>query len=193
MNQAQLSAFQRQLSGAVAAPAKVVTLPPSAFSDRWKGRPHHPVSIGLRLLSEDEVLEATKHAGNEADRSGRTQGDDLWTEAFNAALKRSVLVLAMCEPDDATKPYLKHIPNDTIRVAFLPLTIERLWLELDRVTALSSPSLPEATDDEIADLAETLADEPLMLMDAEQASRIRKLLAFVADEVESAIATSRSR
>lgn len=87
-------------------PARVVTLPVSAFCEAWTKRPRGPFQVGLRRLSADEYL----FAKGEAEKLAATllpdvdRGDSDWLEAYEIIYFHQILACALTDPQDARKP-----------------------------------------------------------------------------------------
>lgn len=168
----------------------VLTLPPSAFADTWSRKPKAPVRIGLRLLSESELTDVAAMARKYASRLHPMDGStpaDVWIEAYNASLIADALATALCEPDDVSVLWFKSTPNDTIRVAFRPATLKKLWEDYERLQKATSPLTGEATDEEIASLGATMADIAKTIANATgaQAARFRRICTFLKEEMQA--------
>jgi len=85
------------------APGATLVLPLWAFQDEWEGRPEAPVCVGLRLLSENDKLSARSQADKAASELHPIGGDN-WTDAFNDAVQLNIVAIAMCDPNDVTRP-----------------------------------------------------------------------------------------
>lgn len=114
-------------------PSATLIVPVSAFADAWSGKPAEPICTGLRLLSNEDRQKARKVA---EDQSWELHpgGGDGWLECYNDAVKRQVVALALCDPNDVTKasdtfPYAE----DTVLVA---LTVRGTQLIFDAVEQL---------------------------------------------------------
>jgi len=169
-------------------PLREKVLPPSAFADTWKGRPREPVRIGIRLVGHDIVDVAEQTAAEDvAHLSPGKDGSDerrIWIDAYNTAFMRGVLAQALCSPDDVDRPYFADAPNDRVRVAFPPRTLRALWEEFEALSVETSPTMPEATDEEIAGLAGMLAmPSPLSGIAPDPQRRLRRLVARLRAEL----------
>jgi len=176
------------IPGTVIAPLRVVTLPPSAFADTWRSRPKAPTKLGIRLVSEDEYIEALKNAAQDAWRDFPDPKDTKQREEIAAfALMRELLVHALCDPHNVDVPFFKETPNAMIRVALRDATIARLFEELEQLSASTNPLIAEATDDEAAELGAAIADpKSLEGVDPDRASRIRRLMTYLRAELDEA-------
>lgn len=169
----------RDLSATVE-PAGTVVLRPLDWSATYGKRPAADVAVGLRIPSESELLTAHAQACEEAGRRGRT--GDAHTFRFNEALVCWTLAAALCDPNDARKPYLERA-DEEVREAFPDATLRFLWDELERLRLMTSPVRKAATDDEVRDLATMLADGSLSALADGPALRVRRLLRFVLEEL----------
>jgi hypothetical protein len=157
-------------------PLKVVRLAPEDFAGTWADRPREGIAVGLRLVSDADEAEA-RHLASETSRDvdGVLQAAD----EYNDQLVASIVGAAICDPnDDSRDPPALPIMRDMIRQRLTSRAIRRLYNELDVLAADVSPAAREAGDDEVAELAEFLADP-----DASISNRARRLLAEVLDEL----------
>lgn len=169
-----MGAFSQQVA-ASRKPAAVVRLSPSAFADEWPDRPQNGVAVGLSLLS-DRALETCVAEAEKADDR-------------EVAMLRWAVGLALCDVNDASKPYFE-MQQDNLQHALRPDAIRHLYDELERATIEASPVRKPADDDDLIELARLLASGVIEHLSAPQALRLRKLAAFMADElsvVESVI------
>lgn len=162
------------------APAGTVVLQPQAWAATYKKRPADAVALGLRLPSEGELITAQAQATEEAAQRGRTGEARAWR--FNEALVCWTLAAALCDPNDAGKPYFERA-DEEVRSAFPDETLRHLWHELERLRLETSPVRKAATDAEVADLATLLADGALAAVPEPGATRLRRLLRFVLEEI----------
>lgn len=157
-------------------PLETVVVKPSAWTSSYPKRPEGEVALGLRLPSERELLTAHAEATKEAD--GRPEPDHSFR--FQEALIAWTLGAALCDPNDAGKPYFQR-GDEEIREAFPPETLRHLWHELERAQVAHSPVRPEITDEEARLLAQLLAQGAL---ERAPAPRLRRLLRFCLDELD---------
>ncbi|WP_394849702.1 hypothetical protein LZC95_19895 [Pendulispora brunnea] len=141
-------------------PRRCIVLSPAAFADTWSERPSEDVAVGLRLLAERDLQAAKLEASRWVERlysrdDGTLRDPETATEAWNDALIRWACALAMCDPNDVTRPYFRAA-EDTIAIALTPDAIRRVWDALEAFHAEESPVAPEATDDEIEELGWSL-------------------------------------
>ncbi len=188
-----MSAFRAGPSASKATkPLRVKVLPPSAFADTWKGRPREPARIGIRLVGHDIVDVAEQTAAEDvAHLAPGTEGSDeraIWVDAYNTAFMRGILAQALCSPDDVDRNYFTDAPNDRVRVPFPPRTLRALWEEYETLSLETSPTTPEATDDEIAALGTLLTlAEPLSGVGVDTQRRLRRLVSRLRAELIEAL------
>lgn len=170
-------------------PDHVVVLAPRAFADAYPKRPAADVAVGLRRLSQSEAQTAMAEARKEStagDRSGEAA-----SERFGEALVCWSVGFAACDPNDAGAPYFA-CGDEEIRQALTPEGIRRLWDELEMIHAAESPLLTPLADDDAADLANALAHDGLARLSTAKATRVRRWLRFVLDELRAAGAVPES-
>lgn len=165
-------------------PARILTLPPSAWHASYGKRPAGDVALGLRLPSEADVLAAHAEASKEADASGRT--GEARAFRFNEALVVWLLAATLCDPNEARKPYFERA-DEEVREALTPEALRHLWHQLEEAQLSLSPVRPLATDEEAGELGLELLDgDCLAALPTPQATRLRRLLRFCLDELRSA-------
>jgi hypothetical protein len=162
-------AQQKAKLGEKPRPARIVTLEPSAWAHN---APKTKVALGLRPLAQTELMTSQAEAWKEAHANGR-EGEAA-EERFNEALLCWVVGFATTDPNDASKPFFEF-GNEQVREQLRPETIRRLWDELELAKAATSPLLPAATDEELAELGALLCGEaPLEGLDPAKALRVRR-------------------
>lgn len=162
-------AQQKAKPGEKPKPARVVVLEPSAWA---QNAPKTKVALGLRPLAQGELMTSQAEAWKEARSNGR-EGEAA-EERFNEALLCWVVAFATTDPNDAGKPYFEF-GNEQVREQLHSDTIRRLWDELELAKAATSPLLPAATDEELAELGALLCGEaPLEGLDPAKALRVRR-------------------
>lgn len=158
-------------------PACIVELAPALWRDGRPAKPAAPVKVGLRLLAEKDFEDASARAAKDAwANHPEPMPEELRVEHYNNRLMGYLMAEATCSPQDVTQKYFEHAD---IKV-FLDLTpdgIRYLWDHYESFAISTSPTSPEATDEELDALAEGL-DEGTLLggLDIEQARRVRRLL-----------------
>jgi hypothetical protein len=176
---AQVSAEAKQRPDA-RKPARVVVLPPSAFSDEWPQKPVTDVAVGLRLVSESTLqsakAEAARHAiGFYEGRELDCVDEDARVEAYNDALVRFVCARAMTDPNDIAAPYFP-MAEDTIAQAMTTGGIMRVWDEYVRLLLGTGNRTTPIDDDDIVALAGALRPEVLRSLPRNVELEARKLL-----------------
>jgi len=162
-------------------PAATVLLPAKAWSSNYTARPRDEVALGLRCLSEADALTCEAEAAKEATAGGRSAEEA--PERFNEALMVWAVASALCDPNDARKAYFEFGDAD-VRRAFPPETLKHLFHELELAHLASSPVRPEASEEDLLDLADRLTDpEPFARLTPARAARLRRLLRFCLDEL----------
>ena len=162
------------------APSRTRTLPLSVFADAWVGKPATPICVGLRLLSEDDRRKARKTAEEQASEF-HPMGGDGWVECFNDAVKRQVAALAMCDPNDCTKPHdTFRYAEDQVLAAFTVSGTQFVFDAVEQLEIDSSPLERLADRESLARLARCLlAVDPAALN-----GRLSRRLTCMLDELE---------
>jgi hypothetical protein len=165
-------------------PAEAIAIPVEAFAQKWQGRPDGPVPVGIRLVGESENDWARKEAAKEATKAHGGHPNVVWIEAYNAALARLRLVVALCDPEDARKEWAwwRGVGQGVVGSMFTADGIDWLYTELERVERQHSPASAQASDDDIQALF-SLAPDALERMPPGRAARIRRVFAFLLEEV----------
>lgn len=133
-------------------PPRVVELPAECFVDAVA-----PVRVGLRLPAERDLQAAKTAAAQLIARHYRDALDsEEAIEAFNHAIMRHAVGLAMVHPDDARRTWFE-LPEAQIGKAMTPEGIRRAWDELEALRVDTSPLYREATADDAAELAQLVA------------------------------------
>lgn len=166
-------------------PQRVVTLPPSAFAETYNKRPAEPIAIGIRLVGEETTSGAMSLAVEDANRdAGEGIVESIWIELYNTNVMIHVLAQACCKHDDVNALFFEKAPNDMLRMAFRPATIQRLWEEYQALSKSTSPLTIEATDEDLLALGEMLQIQQLLEgVETFQARRLRRLATMLRDEL----------
>lgn len=162
-------------------PTGSLVVGPTAFADDYKERPGDDSCIGLRLLSEQDIVFAR---GEAAKLAVSIEEPEARLETYNDALMRYLVARAACDPNNATEPFF---PDEDI--AFRALSVEgtkALYDAYERLTIETSPVQPEATAEDLLGVAE-LAVKALPMLPPERASRVRRLLGFCILEMTGAL------
>jgi len=166
-------------------PPRIIVFPPTIFSDTWKSRPTADVAIGIRVPGDYDVSCARANAARiawdlhplEADVSGRM-------DAMNDAIMREFCSLGMCSANDVYQAYFPD-QEDDVRMKLTTEGAKRIFDEVEQLQIETSPVHREADDDECVLLAGalTVASETIDALPAFKAKRIRRLVAFLHDEL----------
>lgn len=163
------------------APHTTLVIPPSVFADEWPDKPLEDACVGLRLLSEQDVVAAR---GEAAKLAVTIDDEDARIETYNDALMRNVVARAMCDPNDIHEAWFRM--DEVAMVALTPEGTRHVFDAYERMRIERSPVQAEAADDAIATLHE-LALSALPLMTPARATRVRRLLAFCIDEMSEVV------
>jgi hypothetical protein len=175
-------------------PPSNVTVPPDAFSSTWTDRPDEPECIGLRFVPdqdlEDARIEAYKRAaGFFPDHEKSPETTELFIASFQDALVRWVIARGTCDPNNVHKPWhaWAAAPEDiVVEQALTDNGAQLIYDAWERMRLASNIGLPVATDEDIALLPELLVRLPAMALESRtRALRLRRLLRFVLEELES--------
>lgn len=185
-----------QLADRRTPPPGTVVVPPSAWAMTWDERPREDVVVGIRPLSESDLVFCRTEAmrlvtGWYDDRlvDAAPDGEYERVLAYNDALMRLAVARGTCDPNDAALPWDvwgKHGGDDRVREALTPEGTKMLWDALERTTLSVSPVGAQATDEEIEELSEKAA-RSLAKMPRWQAQRVRRLLRWCLDECLDAL------
>jgi hypothetical protein len=161
-------------------PARVVTLPSSAWADSRTDKPLEPVKIGIRLISEQDTQAARSEAAKVAvELAPVTPGADITedeqTAAYNGALMRFAAEYGTCDPKNAELPYFS-LGEFEIRGRMTPEGIRRLWHEIEALHIASDPSVSEVDDEGLAELFASLHADALDRLEKSDAALVRRLL-----------------
>lgn len=159
-------------------PARIVTLPPSSWV-ALDGAPTGEIAVGIRCLSQQEIMTAKAEATKEAAaRGGGGRG-----ERYNEALLAWTVGFSVCDPNDASKPFFR-LGDEDARRRLTPEALRRLWDETEMAHLETSPLRPEASDTDLAELALTLTDPGAWeRLSPGDAVRLRRLLRFALEEL----------
>lgn len=169
-------------------PRRTVKLPPSAFADGPQ-KPTEPRLVGIRLLGEG-VLQAVRVAAVQAAQKAHKDlptSDPVWVETFNAALMAGAAARALCHPDDVDQDYWPM--QRSVAPAVLGAGgIERIWDELEQLKIETSPTSPEANEEDIAQLVTHLSKGPTAFAKVMpgDARALRRLLRHILDMLDAA-------
>lgn len=164
---------------------KVVMLAPAAFADDWPSKPKVPVPVGVRLCSLEDIQFARAEASRVATEMHEPDSDERnWLDAFNDAIMRLVVARATCEPDDVSQPYW-DVADENVKLALSEGGVRALWDAYDALKLDTDQLAPQANDEDLAQLAETLADGSIWAgLELTDAERVRRLLRRALDALQ---------
>lgn len=166
-----------QQTGAKRKAPSTFTLKPEHFSETWPGKkPVSTIELGLRVPSEQEILNAQLEAGRAVE--GREPGEAELVR--RSKLLAFVVARGICSPHDVTEPHpFFELPEDEVPAALKSTTIQRVYDEIERLVVEQSPIFGEATDDEARELADLLlTDDPTAHLPPSKAGHVRRYLQF---------------
>ncbi len=175
-------------------PPATVVVPATAFANTWVDRPEEDVCIGLRFVAdadlEDARVEAYRRATGFFPNHERDQATtDLFVASFQDALVRWVIARGTCDPNDVHKPWepWSAAPEDiVVEQALTDVGAQLIFDAWERMRIASDIGLACASDEDIALLPDLLARLPgLLAVSRPRALRIRRLLRFVLEELET--------
>lgn len=168
-----------------AKPGRVLTLPPTIWATTWDSKPMGNVAIGLRLLSEADLVTATAESVREAEKLYPDGGDE-FVVARNGFLLRWMIARGICDPNNADKPSeILPLAEDMVRDALTDRGARWLFEEIERYHAEVSPIHRPVTDEELRTLAQLLSvDSPFEGFDPVVEVMCRRLLSFVLQELD---------
>ncbi len=167
-------------------PSATLVLPVSVFADEYHLRPSEPVCVGLRLLSEGDRRKARKVAEDQANEL-HTYGGQNWVECFNDAVKRQVAALAMCDPNDVTKPSAVFpYAEDDVLTALTVRGTQFIFDAVEQHEIDMSPLIERANDATLERLAALLP-----LVDAETLNgRLARRISAMLEEIDALVGDS---
>ena len=172
-------------------PLCTVVLTPADFCEDWAGRPKAEVAIGLRRVCDTARQAAAQEATNYVRKAfldgGGSVTDDVIDEWNNSFIAQS-MAYAMCNPNDATKPYLPGA-QEIIGRAFPAETLARVWAAYHLAVRRLDREAPRANDQDVRRLARLLKAGRLATLEPGVAAEVRRLLhwglqQFGPDDVE---------
>jgi hypothetical protein len=167
-------------------PPRVIKLPLSAWKSTYEGRPECEISVGLRLPGQDDSETIETEALKDL-RNNLEQGDDAAMRAYQESKLVNLVAACICSPEDVTAAHeLFPSPNMLLPIALTPQGLRRLFDEIERLQIDTSPIFAEATDDQALAVAELLTVDALKKLtdaDSVRASRARRYVAFLLDEL----------
>lgn len=179
-----MSAFSKVLGASkTRAARRVVPVPPSAFADTYTRKPQGPVKVGLRLISERELVTAQSAAASSAWFDVPEVSDlEARLEAYNENLITNVLAQVCVQADDISKPFFAPAPEALIREALNAGGVRHLWAAYSALAVGDGELAPEATAEEMASLGSVVA-EALPALEVGSQVRLRRLARAMLDEI----------
>jgi hypothetical protein len=165
------------------APSRVILVPPSTFADTWAARPRDAVAFGLKTLSEADKNRIRTRAFKVAKATSEDNNDGSDpVDVYNDHLMRLAVVAAICDPNDMSRmPEMVRF-DDEFRQCLTETGARFLFDELLKMEVETSPTHPEANEQEVVELINFLAEENFLdLMDEEQQSAFLRHLRFALD------------
>lgn len=163
-------------------PPRHVVLPPSSFGDEWPNKPATEACIGLRFISQADFDAARREAEREARgfyaefrQRDKDCDNAVLEDVYNDSFLAHIAARGTCNPNDVTQPYFPFA-EDTVRQALTPEAMRRVWDEIVILHKGSAPSRPEASDEDVAQLAWALRR-------AELDSEGRRLCAYLLEKI----------
>lgn len=166
-----------------------VVVTPRVFDDTWDGRPKSAVCLGLRFVSDDDLQAGRQQAAKVANRlHPRATSDSpealLWADAYHDALLRWIVARGTCDPNDVSRPWdgWRAAPEDIAAIALTSEGAQYIFDAWERMRIATDPTIPAATDEELAVLPARAAAK-LSSLERAAAVRIRRLVRFCLDEL----------
>lgn len=167
----------------VRTPGATLVLPLSCFADDWLNKPDAPVCVGLRLLSEEDRRKA-RHVAEQQASELHPAGGDGWIECYNDGAKRQVAALAMCDPNDVTRPSeLFPYAEDQVLAALTISGTEFIFSAVEQLEIDSSPLEQLATAQTLTRLARLLP----LVNPANLNGRLGRRISAMLEEVEGLV------
>lgn len=160
-------------------PARALLLEPWVFADEWDRKPSEPVCVGLRLMSESDKGKARAEAERIALEYHPNGGENLG-DAYVSALIRQVAALAICDPNDVTKPSeILPLAEEQVRFALTSRGAEHIFEAYRRYEVETSAIETLADKDDVTELVATLGK---LDVEALQPSD-RRLISYLLDRL----------
>jgi hypothetical protein len=167
------------------APERLLTIPESVWATTWDRKPTGKVVVGLRLLSEADLVTSTGESEREAKQIHPDGGQD-FIDARNGFLMRWMIARSICDPNRADKPSeILPLAEDMVRDALTAQGARWLYEEIERYHAEVSPIHEPADDDKLAQLGRLLiAGSPFGGFDPIVETMMRRLCGVILQEIE---------
>ena len=176
---ARKSPFARVRDEQAKVPTCLVTLDPALFRDGRPSKPIAPVQVGLRLLAEKTFEDASARAAKDAWVTHTEPiPDDMRVEHYNNRLMGYLMAEATCLAGNIDEKYFsRDLADVKIFLDLTPDGIRFLWDHYEVLAISTSPTSPEASDEDLDVLVDGLASgELLASLDIERARQVRRLL-----------------
>lgn len=193
----QTSAFRRQVAAAAPAetqrPPRTVILPANAWSSKYHGKPAGDVEVGLRRYAEADAVQARARASQVAWRNHpEPSEEEERAQTWNSTMMAWIVAASCCEPADQSKSFFGHPQMNgdkvgaeaVVPLALSPKGVEFLFLAVDTMLVEDAPSSPDATEEDLRELAGMLdAEQGLGGLGLPEAKlrRVRRLLGTALD------------
>lgn len=175
-------------------PPSVIVVPPEAFASTWSDRPDEDVTIGLRFVPDAQLEDARVEAYRRAERlfpkhEANAEANQLFIATFQDTLLRWIIARGTCDPNNVHKPWYawSAAPEDiVVEQALTDQGAQLIFDAWERMRLAANIGLAVATDADLALLPELLTRLPAMAeVSRTRALRLRRLLRFVLEELES--------
>lgn len=169
------------------APSCTIVVPPTVFKDDWKGRPSSDLCCGIRSLGMDDIASLRKSAAQEAFALFPNDADEaLRAETYDDALMRLFVARSTCDANNVNEPWeiWQGAPEDMSKIALSPQGTKRLFAEIERASVSLCAALPQADDEDLEELAESLS-AGMPELTGERSARARRLLFFVLEQIRA--------
>ena len=163
----------------------IVEVPVNLWAEGRPNRPAAPVKVGLRILSEADIARARSVAESFATKMHRDlASQDVWEECYNAHLIAAVLYDATVHPANVDQRWFSR--DAAVSMDLTTNGLQFLWDHYEMHRIASSTIAPEATDDEMLELADSLyAGDLFDGIDLERARRVRRLIKAAIAEAQA--------
>lgn len=168
--------IQKRTASTALPPPRTMRLEPGDFAGTYARRPTSDIMVGLRVYSEADC------------RTAEAEADKQTTpEAANQVLLGIAVARALCDPNDVNAPHPTFpLAEDIVPIALTPRAIKRIFDEVERLHVDQSPGFPEATDEDLVELAGALLPEkPFAALSPIEQKRCRRYVRFVLDALEA--------
>lgn len=180
-----MSAFKDLIASTGRKPDIVVDFPTNGWADEYEERARDVVVMGLRRLPQREIDTARAEAARHAWQMHPVRDDeDARIECYNDALIRWAIGRALCRPDDAHLPWFEGGQEDVVAEAFNVHGLRYIWHHLEFLSAQHSPSVREATDEDVQRLAKRVADGGISSLGRKSQGLVRRYIGAALDELE---------